>query len=176
MGRYTVLQNTMTQEDVLGFAEIEIDGADPATEVKEDLTWLKEDGAWEEFKANRSEVGEAEEASLPADITEWLEKLNMFIALNWSAGDLKTTEKFHEMGERCLDLGLVPYFDKDAQKFQVGEIASMYTNVRIERNELGSTYLVKGDSERFGVDAILYESYIWVYCVDWIGKSMGGNG
>lgn len=115
MGRYTVLQNTMTQEDLLGFVEIEIDGATPTTE---DLTWLKEVGAWEEFKANRSKGEESEETSLPEDITEWLEKLNMFIALNWSAGDLKTTKKFRKMGERSLTLGLVPCFDKDAHEME----------------------------------------------------------
>lgn len=95
----------------------------------------------------------------------------MFLALNWSAGDLKTTKKFREMGERCLTLGLVPRFDKDTQKFLVEEITTMYSGVRIEQSEFGSTYLVKGDSERFGVDAILYESYSWVHCMDWIAKS-----
>lgn len=49
-------------------------------------------------------------------------------------------------------------------------------NLRIERIEQSShceRYVVKGDSERFGIDAILYESYSLEQCEAYIIKNGG---
>lgn len=133
-----------------GFAEIVLDGPE---EKLEKLAWMKE-----------------VPVEIPEDVKYWLDKLNMFHALQWCVWDLKSTPKYKSMEIRCIEIGLDAYYDEEAKEFRVKALETMYQNITIEKSELSDTYLVKGDSKRFGEGAILHENYSLNGCIAFAKK------